>query len=259
MKKEDIKMLTKNERTNKSKKINAKKLLTRKACALTLMLSLALNIGTVSTVNAFDETGTMNEIGQEIVVSTVIPIDENDAEFNEKVSKEIEAQTLLEQEIMKQIKQEEKVAYINSIICDPNNISRVSGLKEEDYKLLTSGTWWEGNEQALIDLEKNYGVNAMFAMAVSTLESASGTSGRAKNRNNYYGLELSKVWNGLYSNTQYWGGLIAKSYIGQGRTSATSISTKYCPPNSSNWASFVNSQMGVYYNKLISKLNDTEI
>lgn len=253
-------MLTKNERTNKSKKINVRKSIRRKACALTLMLSLALNISAVSTVNAFDETDTLiPEIGQKIVVSTVIPMDENDAEFNEKISKEIEAQELLEQEIIKQIKQEERKAYINSIICDPNNISKVSGLKEEDYKLLTSGTWWEGNEQALIDLEKNYGVNAMFAMAVSTLESGSGTSGRAKNRNNYYGLELSNVWSGLYTNTQYWGKLIKNSYIGQGRSSAASISTKYCPPNSSNWASFVNSQMGVYYNKLISKLNDTEM
>lgn len=241
--------------TIKNERFGFKSLLKRNVVSIAITLSLTLS-ATVPVV-ALDASDVPGLVTDNIVVSTVIPVEKED-EYNEMVSEEIEAQALLEQQVIKQIEAEEKAAYINSIVCDPNNVSRISGLKEEDYKILTKGTWWEGNEQALIDLEKNYGVNAMFAMSVSTLESAYGKSSRAKNRNNYYGLELKKVWNGLYSNTQHWGNVIARYYVNEGRLSASAISTKYCPPNSSYWASFVNSNMKKLYNELIIKLNSTE-
>lgn len=253
-------MLTvKNERNNTKKRVGIRSLLTRRISTVAMTLSLMVALGASTTVTAFEETITKDSgIPEQIVVSTVIPLEGEESEYNDKISEELKTQELLEQQAIEEIRKEERLAYINSIVCDPNNITRTTGLKEEDYKLLTKGTWWEGNEQALIDLEKTYGVNAMFAMAVSTLESGYGTSSRAKTRNNYYGLELKKSWNGLYSNTQYWGNVIAKYYVGCGRSSASSISTKYCPPNSSNWASFVSSQMNKYYSELITKLGSTE-
>lgn len=198
---------------------------------------------------------------EQIVVSNVIPMDIETQELNEEVMEEVRLQEALEARIKAEIEEELRLEeidnYISSIICDPGDISKVSGLKEEDYYLLTKGTWWEGNEQTLIDLENNYGINAMFAMSVSTLESGFGRSDRAKTRNNYYGIEVPKVWDSLYSNTQYWGKLIKNHYVDEGRPSVWSISSKYCPPNANYWASFNSDKMNEFYNELINKMVNT--
>ena len=204
-------------------------------------------------------------VENQIVISTVIP--NTSAEFmNEEVAEEVRVQETLEKEIIAEIEEQarlqaikEREEYINSIVCDPTDVSKVSGLKESDFKLLTEGTWWEGNEAALVELESEYGVNAMFAMSVSTLESGFGESVRAQSQNNYYGLEVSRSWESLYDNTQYWGSLISKYYVGEGRSSVDSISTKYCPPNSDFWAEYNRGEMVDLYNQLINRLNDTSL
>ena len=196
---------------------------------------------------------------EQIIISPVIPSDTESSKT--EVLEEVRRQEALEKEIKDIIAEEERIAkrkeYIKTIVCDPSDVSRVSGLDESDYHLLTKGTWWEGNEKALIDLEKKYKVNAMFAMSVSTLESYFGKSNRAKSRNNYYGLELSTEWSGLYSNTQTWGRIVRDYYVEEGRRSVYSISTKYCPPNSEYWAEFNADNMRKLYNSLINKLEDT--
>ena len=227
--------------------------------------SLPVNAtATPTNVNPTNTTSNeqVNETDQ-IIVSTVIPITEENT-LKEEVLEEVRVQETIEAQVTQEIeerKHQEYIAarkeYINSIVCDPSDVSRVSGLEADDYKYLTAGTWWEGNEQALMDLENNYGINAMFAMSVSTLESYFGQSDRAKSRNNYYGLELSKSWDSLYSNTQTWGRIVREYYVNQGRISTSGISTKYCPPNSEYWAEFNRSNMYKLYNELISKLNDT--
>lgn len=216
-----------------------------------------------STTTSEDSQGAVNF---QIVVSTVIPNGTNAESKNEEVIEEVRVQETLEEEIKAELAErarlkaiEEQKAYIASIVCDPTDVSRVSGLKESDFKLLTKGTWWEGNEEALVKLENECGINAMFAMAVSTLESGFGTSDRAQSRNNYYGLETSRYWDSLYNNTQYWGDLISTHYVGEGRSSVDSISTKYCPPNSDYWASFNKSEMTGLYNQLITRLNNTTL
>ena len=216
-----------------------------------------------SAVTLEDSQSTVNF---QIVVSTVIPNGTDAESKNEEVIEEVRVQETLEKEIKaelaeqaRQKKIKERKEYISSIVCDPSNVSRVSGLKESDFKLLTKGTWWEGNEEALVKLEKDYGVNAMFAMAVSTLESGFGTSTRAQSRNNYYGLETKKIWYSLYDNTQYWGNVISKYYVDEGRLSVDRISTKYCPPHSSYWASYNKDKMVDLYNQLITRLNNTTL
>lgn len=203
-----------------------------------------------------DASGIMKE---QIIISPVIPTDTESSRT--EVLEEVRRQEALEKEIKDIIAEEIRIArrkeYVKSIVCDPSDVSRVSGLKRSDYKLLTKGTWWEGHEEALYDLENTYGINAMFAMSVSTIESYFGKSARAKSRNNYYGLELSTVWSGLYSNTQSWGKILRNYYVEEGRKSVGSISTKYCPPNSEYWAEFNSNNMYKLYNSLINKLEDT--
>jgi beta-N-acetylglucosaminidase len=222
-----------------------------------MMATVIIVLANAATPIIADTSLSENDIGSEqLVISTVIPVKDNE-EFNNKVDVEVQNLNTLEVKYTEEVTTEERNAYIQSIVCDPDNVNNVSGLKESDYALLTQGTWWAGNEQALIDLEKNYGVNAFFAMAVSTLESGYGKSSLATSRNNYYGLSLSRSWDSLYDNTQYWGNLIRKSYINQGRTSADTISTKYCPPNSTEWAKFMHTNMLKYYNALLVRLNNT--
>lgn len=231
------------------------------AYVLTPSLSEAQNISTLTSTRA----GSVLSIEHQLIVASVIP-NTSAHDMDEEVVAEVRAQETLEKEIIAEMEEqvrlqaiEEYRKYVNSIVCDPMDVSRVSGLKESDFKLLTKGTWWEGNESALIALERVYGVNAMFAMAVSTLESGFGTSDRATLRNNYYGLELPNVWTSLYDNTQYWGDVISRYYVDEGRKSVSSISTKYCPPNSESWAQINTWKMVDLYNKLINRLNDTTI
>lgn len=238
--------------------------------AIATVLSLSLIVNT-NLVLAFTDTSNVMSLNDsddvkdrdQIVVSNVTPIKEGEV-MSEEFTEEVRLQETLEQNIRavveEEIRQNEiktRNDYINSINCDPGDVSKVSGLRKEDYALLTQGTWWEGNEQTLIDLENTYGINAMFAMSVSTLESYFGESDRAKIRNNYYGLELSKYWDSLYSNTQFWGNIIKEYYVNEGRQSVYSISTKYCPPNSEYWADFMNDNMTKLYDELIIKLNNT--
>lgn len=201
-----------------------------------------------------------------MVVFTTIPNVEDDEELQVCIDSEARLQKTLEEKIADQMEEErirkeqeriEKINnYINSIVCDPSDVSRVSNLNKEDYCYLTEGTWWEGHEDTLYDLEKNHGISALFAMSVSTLESAGGTSIRASSKHNYYGIELPTVWNGLYDNTQWWGNLIKESYVGSGYKSVWQIGPKYCPPNR-DWESYHNDKMHELYNNLISRLKET--
>lgn len=208
-------------------------------------------------------------IRQTVVVSTTVP-NESDFVVAESIQAESRRQETLEEQFAEEIAERERLLeeqrieaerqahqeYINSIICDPSDISRVSGLKKEDYILLTKGTWWEGNEQTLYELETEYGVNAMFAMSVSTLESYFGTSDRASSRHNYYGIELDRSWSSLYDNTIWWGSMVNRVYIENGLYSVWNIGPVYCPPNR-DWEVYMNDNMTILYNSLITNLMNT--
>lgn len=173
----------------------------------------------------------------------------------EDIDTEIENQKKIIAEEEARIQREKeaaRIAQIESITADPNDISKVSNLTEEQYYVLTKGTWWEGHEQVLIDLEKNYGINAFYAMSVSTLESGHGTSERAYSRNNYYGAEVPTYFESLYDNTMYFGDFQSRLYVSEGLVSVWQIGPKYCPPNR-NWESYVANSMV----ELLSKVQST--
>lgn len=123
--------------------------------------------------------------------------------------------------------------YIQSVGLTPDNVSRITNLRLEDMHLLTEGTWWAGEEQALYDLEHTYGINACYAMAVSTLESGHGTTSRARNKNEVFGMTNARqqYFSSRHEDTMYFGDIMHRKYVGQGRVSVESIGVKYCPPN----------------------------
>ena len=98
-------MLTvKNERNNTKKRVGMRTLLTRRISTVAMTLSLMVALGASTTVTAFEETITKeSEIPEQIVVSTVIPLEGEESEYNNKISEELKAQELLEQQAIEEI------------------------------------------------------------------------------------------------------------------------------------------------------------
>lgn len=120
-----------------------------------------------------------------------------------------------------------------------------SGLSEENISRLFEGTKLLDNdlEEAILEIEQDYGINAFFTVAVMKLESGNGTSKAAANRNNLFGMRSGQGDGYLRFDTKAdsvrrFGRLISENYIEEGYTSITKISGKYCPPNK-DWASLV--------------------
>lgn len=143
---------------------------------------------------------------------------------------------------------------MNNIQINSYDVRQITGLSVENMRLLTQGTWLEGQEQALYDLEQTYHINACYAMAVSSLESGCGTSSRARNRRSFYGESTSKKYSSFYENTMYFGDFMSRLYTNVGRISVFSIGPKYCPPNR-RWESYMHSYMSEKHQLLMNRIN----
>jgi uncharacterized protein YgiM (DUF1202 family) len=134
-----------------------------------------------------------------------------------------------------------------------------SGLSKEDIALIFAGTALEGHglEDTILEVEKKYGINAFFTIAVMKLESGNGSSRIAKSKNNLFGLNATS---GDKGNKAYsfetkgdsiikFGQLLSQSYVGKGFTTVEKIGTKYCPANS-KWSGLVKNIMKMDYGKL---------
>ncbi|WP_165452270.1 glucosaminidase domain-containing protein [Paenibacillus thalictri] len=135
-----------------------------------------------------------------------------------------------------------------------------SGLTEEQISKIIQNTALEGEglEQAILEIEKTYGINSYFTIAVMKLESGHGKSQLARNKNNLFGLNAidNDSYNSALSFTtkgesvKEFGHIISEFYIEQGFTSIEKIARKYCGANS-NWPSLVMSIMNGDYKKVI--------
>lgn len=159
-------------------------------------------------------------------------------------------QERLEREAAERAEQE-RLAQIDSITANPDNVTELSNLTEEQFYILTKGTWWAGNEWVLMEIEKQYHINAMFVMSVSTLESGCGTTWRARTKNNFYGAEVPRYFEDIYENSMYFGDFLNRLYINEGLISVWAIGPKYCPPNR-NWEVYMYDKMNELKNKVVS-------
>lgn len=125
-------------------------------------------------------------------------------------------------------------------VYDKSNLSR------DNVSRLVQGTNLQGIEDAVLDVENTYGVNAFFTVAVSKLESGNGYSKLAKNKNNLYGLNATG--NDVYENAfsfdskdqcvRFFGKMIKNNYVNKGLNTVDKINDIYCPSNS-EWSSMV--------------------
>lgn len=198
------------------------------------------NIG--DTTYAVPVNAGISRISDDIILSQM--------EIQQQIMEEERQRIQAEQEAIIQA-EAARIAQINSITADSDDITKVSNMTEEQFAIATEGTWLEGREQVFIDLERRYGINAFFAMSVTTLESGHGESSYSRAYNRFYGEDTSLTPSeGLYDSTMYFGDFINRLYVDEGLISVWAIGPKYCPPNR-NWEVFMNNKMNELKNKVV--------
>lgn len=170
----------------------------------------------------------------------------------EEQKKTQEKNTELEKENQELEKQVEMLSSINiTDITKPSNLTvekldeiierRLDEIGQDDSQL-------HNIADDLIKMEQETGVNALFCLSVGSLESGHGTSSAAQNKNNLFGLTGSSglmTFSSVSECIEYWGNLINENYISSGRTTISSIQSKYCPP-SEEWTTKVQYFMDLY-------------
>lgn len=112
-----------------------------------------------------------------------------------------------------------------------------SGLTLKELQKCTAGTNLAGIEPALLQIEKDYNVNALFALAVAKLETGSGTSFLVKQHNNLFAMRGGSGWYTYKSKSDSvvaFGKLMA-GYFSKGYNTLDKIGPRYCE-GSESWA-----------------------
>lgn len=125
----------------------------------------------------------------------------------------------------------------STLTFDVADVTKVSGATEETFDKILEGTWLEGYGDIYYEMEKDYGINALFSIGNSIMETGwGGDNYLARHNNNIYGLNMSRHFSSKRDCIRYWFNLISKYYVGEDRLSIKSIGKKYCPPNANKWA-----------------------
>jgi len=148
--------------------------------------------------------------------------------------------------------------------AEPNKpssaVNSTSGLTEEQIAAVIKDTALEGEglEEAILEIERMYGINSFFTIAVMKLESGHGKSQLARTKNNLFGLNAidSDAYNKALSfktkgeSVKQFGHIISEFYFDRGLTSLEKVARKYCGANS-NWPVLVKSIMNSDYKKVL--------
>ncbi|TVY01928.1 glucosaminidase domain-containing protein [Cohnella terricola] len=140
-----------------------------------------------------------------------------------------------------------------------STVETLSGLSEENIAVIFEGTALAGHglEKTVLEVEEDYGINALFTIAVMKLESGNGSSTLAKKKNNLFGLNASGAnpHDKAYSfetkgdSVRKFGQLLSNNYVDKGYTTIEKIAGKYCPANS-QWPKLVKNIMKKDFRKL---------
>lgn len=124
---------------------------------------------------------------------------------------------------------------INILVADITDVTKVSNATAEELNQAIQSTckWmYEYNPnmgQVYLEKEKEYGINAYFALSVSFSEvGVNKMSNLARNDNNIYGLLNGKEYDSIEDCIDYFFRLIKNHYVGEGKQSVEAISQKYC-------------------------------
>ena len=176
--------------------------------------------------------------------SVVKPRSEQEAEKSVEEQKpgaeqkqEVEEVVEIKEEVKKEVK-DVKTPHFN-----PNNLLEKSNLTRDDAYRMLKGSKLQSVSSHYIYAEETYGVNAIFLMGLTSLESGHGTSNIAINNNNIGGVRKGS---GEYSSFSSWescisyiANLISKYYLKDDATyfsgrSIWDVNKNYC--ENSDWA-----------------------
>lgn len=118
------------------------------------------------------------------------------------------------------------------------DVYQKTNLSVEEFNKVLANTALAGQGESFKALEDEFGVNGIFAIAVSIAEA--GWDGRQANKNNFYGMRGANGYlsfNTPKDNILYFGELITKSAY-KGKTLKT-FAKIYCPPRHKKWHSDV--------------------
>lgn len=130
-------------------------------------------------------------------------------------------------------------------------VNSYSGCTVSDLQKITKGTPMYGCEQAILDIEKEYQINAFFTCAVALTETGMGKTGVGASRNNLFGMRGSK---GFYwydspeDSIRAFGGCIYRVYWKNNRKTLPKIAVWYC---NSSWAGKVEKGINYLYKKMV--------
>ena len=141
---------------------------------------------------------------------------------------------------------QEELSGIGSAVLEYDAFT-ISGLSAKAFDYILEGTNLDGMGYAFEELEQEYGVNGLFAMAVAQTETGFGRSEYARNKNNFFGM-LGCSYETKYDGIMAFGKLMNKPIYYQ--NSIDRIGKTYCPPNASEWSSQNKFLMGSYWSRL---------
>lgn len=167
-----------------------------------------------------------------------LPMEDSDAELVIGIAKK---HWSMANELMTQYVSELDTMEGATFSYDPFTITNLSS---GAFDYLLEGTDMEGLGEAFVEMEQEYGVNALFALAVAKTESGLGNSKMAVRQNNFFGMI------GCSYDTQYDGVIGFAELMQKGwykDKTIDQIARTYCPPTASHWAAQNRSFMQDYW------------
>ena len=200
---------------------------------------LSAQVSTLSSKNV----SITKEMGQQIVVlkqevgGLYVEVDDLNNTINHYQSNTSSNTTELKVESQSELTIDDNglTEQVNTLVADITDVTKVSNASVEDLNKAIQYTcrWMYEYDpnigQVYYDKEKEYGINAYFALSVSFSEvGVKEMSKLARNDNNIYGLLNGNEYDSIEDCIDYFFRLIKKYYVGEGRQSVEAISEKYC-------------------------------
>ena len=161
--------------------------------------------------------------------------------------------------VFEELKEVEEGFYVpikDEVVLSTSPVT-ASNLEPGDVAELLKDSKLSGIEDAVIEVEDTFGINALFTLSVAMLESGHGTSQFAKEKNNLFGMNANDMsptdafgYESMDESVLDFGERISKYYIEQGLTRLDTIASKYCPGPNKDWDDKVRTIMEGNINKL---------
>lgn len=191
------------------------------------------------------ESTEVNDNSVEESINTALMDTRDTFEVTNNEEKNIEEENdVINENLATEITERSEVAYKR------NDMTLVSGITKEELKEVfmnyNGASTMAHLADALVDAEKEYGVNAFAMAGIVALESGFATSRRAVEDNNLTGYEVysdaseGRLFNSQYESIMQTAKHLSKNYLTEGGSyfkglSVDAVQDSYCPDDQYNW------------------------